>query len=80
MDRDDSKDRASQIPELKQQLEEAAEIYAQAHDALRRAQINETAATTKFNELSKKFDAAVEALRQSAPTGTDWHRTGRAVE
>jgi hypothetical protein len=45
----------------------------EAERVSRSASAAECDARNKFNEATRRFDAAVSALKAKAPRGTDWH-------
>lgn len=62
------------IADLAGKLAEAEKLFTLRRaecDAARRA---ESAALNELNNAQKEFDAAVAALRDAAPSGSDWTR------
>ena len=64
---------AAAVAKLAEELETASEAYKDAYNAAQAARRAETKARNTVNEAQKKFDAAVTALKETAPTDSDWH-------
>jgi uncharacterized protein HemY len=56
------------------ELTKARVAYADAETAYKAASSKKTAATNRLSEAQKAFDKATDAVRESAPWDTNWHR------
>jgi hypothetical protein len=64
------------LSELERELEVATSEHAQARNEAALAHSNETRALNRLNGVQKRIDEAVDALRKSASTDSDWRRRG----
>lgn len=64
---------ALSIGEAEKRLADARLRYESAHAKYEEARKDETNAMNGLNAAEREFDAAVEALKQSAPWNSDWH-------
>lgn len=60
------------LEEAHQEVSECLERLVAATIKVDQAQREETACLNAYNKACKVLDAAVEKLRESAPSGTDW--------
>lgn len=60
------------IGDLAKQVEEAKRALEKATENTNAARCEETECLNRYNELCKKFDAAVAELHKESPRGTDW--------
>jgi len=60
---------------LVRMLEATSADVRSAENAESEARKIATAARNRLNDIQKRVDEVVQALRASAPSGSDWHRT-----